>query len=201
MSDCSEVQLIAHFPEICRSIHEALQGPAKVLVHCCAGRSRSAAAVLAYLMWSQHMTVDEAHIFLRSKRVIVCPNPGFLKQLSLWQKLDCELAEPPIDRYQTAKILDEKLAALNALAIEVGKKPLDMPEGDDNWHTDAFWKRKAPVIVEKLYILTVCQQGWQLDAMSRMPQLHALSGVTRPAKPIKAGGEKEGIAKEKKGDA
>lgn len=76
-----------------------------------------------------------------------------------------------------------------------------MPEGDDNWHTDAFWKRKALVIVKKLYILTVCQQGWQLEAMSRMPQLHALSGVTRPAKPIKAGKGKERNANEKKGDA
>ncbi|KAK5089293.1 hypothetical protein LTR70_006781 [Exophiala xenobiotica] len=120
--------------------------------------------MLAYLMWSQHMTLDEAYALLRCKRAVVCPNPGFLKQLSLWQTLDCDLIEPPMDRCQAIKTLDERFAALNALA---GMKPRDIPEGDRVWHTDWFWKSGAPVILKALYPTTILQQQRRIEAMTR----------------------------------
>jgi len=197
VSDCKDVQFIAHFPEICQFIHEALRGPAKVLIHCRAGRSRSAAAMLAYLMWSQHMILDEAYALLRSKRAVVCANPGFLKQLSPWQTLDCDLIEPPMDRCQAIKTLHERFAALNALA---GMKPCDIPEGDRVWHTDWFWKSGAPMILKALYPTTILQQQWRIEAMTRKPSFDALSRISRPAKPIKAH-EEMGDAREEKSDA
>lgn len=60
-----------------------------VLVHCYAGISRSATAVLAYLMKSRNMQLDGALSFLQAKRHIICPNFSFMGQLKLYErKLD-----------------------------------------------------------------------------------------------------------------
>ena len=52
----------------------------KVFVHCVQGMSRSATLVLAYLMKTCGMGVQDAVRLVRSKREIY-PNPGFLQQL------------------------------------------------------------------------------------------------------------------------
>eukprot|EP01084_Bolivina_argentea_P064867 118250_1 len=56
-----------------------------VLVHCFAGISRSAAIVMAYLMKVKKMKYLEAFMFTQQKREIICPNPGFQKQLKQWE--------------------------------------------------------------------------------------------------------------------
>jgi protein-tyrosine phosphatase len=53
----------------------------KVLVHCAAGVSRSASFVIAYIMKSRKIGFDEAYTFVKSKRPIITPNSGFVKQL------------------------------------------------------------------------------------------------------------------------
>lgn len=52
-----------------------------VLLHCQMGKSRSAAILIAYLMFKRKMSCEEAYAFVKSKRSLVCPNPGFLEQL------------------------------------------------------------------------------------------------------------------------
>lgn len=79
-------------------------------------------------------------------------------------------------------------------------KPHGIPGGDKNWHTDAFWKKGAPVILKTLYLTTISQQKWRVEAMTCRPQFNALSRISRPAKPIKAQ-EETGDAHEEKGDA
>lgn len=54
--------------------------PGKVLVHCLMGVSRSATLVLAFLMITEGLTLQEAVAAVRPHRDI-CPNPGFLQQL------------------------------------------------------------------------------------------------------------------------
>lgn len=54
--------------------------PGRVLVHCVMGVSRSATLVLAFLMISEGLTLQEAVAAVRPHRD-VCPNPGFLQQL------------------------------------------------------------------------------------------------------------------------
>lgn len=54
--------------------------PARVLVHCAVGVSRSASLVLAYLMIHHHYTLLEAIHKVKERRWIF-PNRGFLKQL------------------------------------------------------------------------------------------------------------------------
>lgn len=53
----------------------------KVLVHCHAGISRSSTLLASYLMRKYKLRANEAVQLLKSKRGIVDPNPGFLKQL------------------------------------------------------------------------------------------------------------------------
>jgi len=56
-----------------------------VLVHCYAGISRSATAVLAYLMKTRNMQLDMALRFLQSKRHVIMPNFSFMGQLKCYE--------------------------------------------------------------------------------------------------------------------
>jgi len=57
----------------------------RVVVHCHAGISRSATAVIAYLMKTSKMTLNQAHEFVQAKRHIICPNFSFMGQLKSYQ--------------------------------------------------------------------------------------------------------------------
>ena len=61
--------------------------PAKVLVHCVMGQSRSSTLVLAYLMIHENLTLADAIRAVSTGRNI-SPNAGFLEQL---RALDREL--------------------------------------------------------------------------------------------------------------
>jgi len=52
-----------------------------VLVHCLAGKSRSATIVIAYLMVVNNWTCDMAYKFLVAKRPVISPNLGFMGAL------------------------------------------------------------------------------------------------------------------------
>lgn len=58
----------------------------KILVHCFAGKSRSAAICCAYLIRKLQMTLEAALSLITAKRPCVRPNPGFLFQLQLFEK-------------------------------------------------------------------------------------------------------------------
>lgn len=53
----------------------------RVLVHCRRGASRSAALVIAYLMWRHSLSFDDALRRVRAARAITDPNLGFAAQL------------------------------------------------------------------------------------------------------------------------
>lgn len=63
--------------------------PAKILVHCAVGVSRSASLVLAYLMINHHLPLVEAIKTVKERRWIF-PNRGFLKHL---RNLDVQLRQ------------------------------------------------------------------------------------------------------------
>lgn len=62
-------------------IDSYLQDNKKVLVNCFAGVSRSSTIVIAYIMYKYKLTLEEAYQFVKSKRYIINPNPGFIHQL------------------------------------------------------------------------------------------------------------------------
>ncbi|XP_072985394.1 protein-tyrosine-phosphatase MKP1 [Typha latifolia] len=58
----------------------------KVFVHCCQGVSRSTSLVIAYRMWREGQSFDDAFQFVKAARGIANPNMGFACQLLQCQK-------------------------------------------------------------------------------------------------------------------
>nr|XP_029120250.1 protein-tyrosine-phosphatase MKP1 isoform X1 [Elaeis guineensis]XP_029120251.1 protein-tyrosine-phosphatase MKP1 isoform X1 [Elaeis guineensis] len=58
----------------------------RVLVHCCQGVSRSTSLVIAYLMWREGQSFDDAFDYVKAARGIANPNVGFACQLLQCQK-------------------------------------------------------------------------------------------------------------------
>ena len=57
-----------------------------MLVHCRAGRSRSATICLAYLMSSLNLSFDDAFDHVRSRRHVIDPNLNFMRQLQDYRR-------------------------------------------------------------------------------------------------------------------
>lgn len=64
-----------------------IDGYDKVFVHCAAGMSRSPTVVIAYLMWKQKLSLNNAINFVKNKRPEISPNLSFMRQLQLFQEL------------------------------------------------------------------------------------------------------------------
>lgn len=75
------------FVEACEIIKNARDAnpPAKVLVHCVMGRSRSASIVMAYLVLYENMSLRAAFELTHKARPIVRPNSRFLQDLITWE--------------------------------------------------------------------------------------------------------------------
>jgi dual specificity phosphatase 12 len=58
-----------------------------VFVHCAMGKSRSATLVVAYLMWKYQIDATTALEQLCEGRPVCQPNPGFMEQLEVWEKM------------------------------------------------------------------------------------------------------------------
>jgi len=81
MNDVETAKISEHFYETSHWINDAInQNGAKVLVACWQGASRSATAVLAYLLHYTDMTLASAITQIRKHRDIR-PNNGFINQL------------------------------------------------------------------------------------------------------------------------
>ena len=59
---------------------------AGTLVHCQAGRSRSASIVISYLMQHHHKSLREAYFWVKERRSLIQPNTGFMTQLQALDK-------------------------------------------------------------------------------------------------------------------
>lgn len=86
LMDDTSTDIQSHFLKVAEFIEDALTADGRVLVHCSLGASRSATAVLAYLMMAHKWTLADAFNFLKRRRPIVAPNRGFLKQLASFEK-------------------------------------------------------------------------------------------------------------------
>ncbi len=85
MLDLPEEDLAARLSECAPFISEAMVG-GRVLVHCNAGVSRSAAVVIAFLVTECDMSLAEAVGLAKAKRPASAPNPGFMAQLRQLEK-------------------------------------------------------------------------------------------------------------------
>ena len=66
-------------------MNEFIDNNERIVVHCHAGISRSATAVIAYIMKTLRMTLNEAMKFVQTRRHVVCPNFSFMGQLRSYQ--------------------------------------------------------------------------------------------------------------------
>ena len=81
INDTNNTNIIKYFKEALKFIDEQ----EKVLVHCLAGFSRSAALVIAYFMWKNKLTYDKSYQMVFEHRIIN-PNDGFKKQLKIFHE-------------------------------------------------------------------------------------------------------------------
>eukprot|EP01080_Neovahlkampfia_damariscottae_P012222 gene12222-5808_t len=84
--DTPKTNISKYFDESFDFIDDALKKKEKILVHCHAGRSRSATIVIAYLMKHQQISLKEAVEYVKLKRKIIRPNDGFMKQLKTFEQ-------------------------------------------------------------------------------------------------------------------
>ena len=77
--------LSQHFNEIFEFIEEKRRFT-NILIHCYAGKSRSVAIIIAYLIKKYHMKFEEAFSFVKNKRKEICPNLGFIQQLKKFEE-------------------------------------------------------------------------------------------------------------------
>jgi protein-tyrosine phosphatase len=81
-TDSENTELQDVFEKTNTFIDKAFEENGKVLIHCVAGRSRSVTILSVYLIKTFGMDVDKIISIVKEKRDIICPNPGFLKQLN-----------------------------------------------------------------------------------------------------------------------
>jgi hypothetical protein len=86
--------LLPHFVTICDFIDDCRRNNISVLVHCEKGISRSATAMIAYLMRTHKTDLDEVLESIKQKRKVK-PNLNFMEQLVVWGKVDYVIWEDP----------------------------------------------------------------------------------------------------------
>uniref|UniRef100_A0A1A7WJA2 Protein phosphatase Slingshot homolog 1 n=1 Tax=Iconisemion striatum TaxID=60296 RepID=A0A1A7WJA2_9TELE len=107
--DEEATDLLAHWNDTYNFIVKAKKNDSKCLVHCKMGVSRSASTVIAYAMKEYGWSLEKAYNFVKQKRNITRPNPGFMRQLAEYEGIldaskqrhnklwhpdsDCEMAE------------------------------------------------------------------------------------------------------------
>ncbi len=72
--DSYDCNISVYFDEISDLIHKQ----DSVLINCVAGISRSASLVIAYLMKYYEMNLEEAFLYVRKRRKMICPNKQFM---------------------------------------------------------------------------------------------------------------------------
>lgn len=84
--DLPETDLSQYYSDAFTFIDDAVASGGRVLVHCNAGVSRSAAITLAYLMKSHTLSYEDAWSLLKAKRPSINPNFGFILQLKNYER-------------------------------------------------------------------------------------------------------------------
>ncbi|POM77855.1 Hypothetical protein PHPALM_4694 [Phytophthora palmivora] len=85
--DMEDELLLPHFDECIAFLKKNLVSEGGVLVHCVYGQSRSAAICVAFQMATQDKTLLEAYNVVQQARPCISINPGFLRQLELFERM------------------------------------------------------------------------------------------------------------------
>ncbi|XP_056149383.1 dual specificity protein phosphatase 12 isoform X2 [Lampris incognitus] len=112
--------LLSHMDNCFLFIQEAIAGGKAALVHCQAGRSRSATIVTAYLMKRHQLSFNDAYFKLQNTKPDVQVNNGFKEQLCLYEAMQCDVdtSSPLYKQYRLTKIT-EKYPELQQIPREI----------------------------------------------------------------------------------
>ena len=84
--DDPSIDIIQYFEQAFSFIELARKKKQKILIHCKLGISRSPAILIGYLIKHLGHTTASALNFIKSKRVQIHPNSGFINQLNLYER-------------------------------------------------------------------------------------------------------------------
>ncbi|DBA00854.1 TPA: hypothetical protein N0F65_008497 [Lagenidium giganteum] len=88
--DMEHELIIVHFQACLDFLRKhVLENKRGVLVHCVYGQSRSATICVAFLMATQQMSLQAAFDAVQHARPCIYINPGFLRQLQLFERMGC----------------------------------------------------------------------------------------------------------------
>ncbi|CAL9152265.1 unnamed protein product [Musa hybrid cultivar] len=155
LRDTEDENLLDHL-DVCLDFIDQGRKEGGVLVHCFAGVSRSAAVIIAYLMRTEHKSMEDALESLREICESVSPNDGFLDQLSLFEEMGFKVdTENPIYKRFRLKVLGhsykqgEKIDS-SIFGADPGL-PLESNSSEEvrkgNQHTTAYRCKKCRRIV------------------------------------------------------
>lgn len=79
--------LFKFLPKVTSYIHSALNNNKNILVHCYAGKQRSASVIVAYLIRYLNISLEKAILLVKSKRIIIfTPCINFKRALLKFEK-------------------------------------------------------------------------------------------------------------------
>jgi len=97
LTDVVSTDILPVFKESLEFLHDCISNDGVALVHCYAGISRSATICIAYLMWSEDLSLGAAYSVVERARSVVQPNDGFRVQLQVFESLGSDLGK--LDEY------------------------------------------------------------------------------------------------------
>jgi len=137
--DNEDQDLTPLFTPVCQFLESARSLGGRALVHCIAGRSRSAALVISYLMRCYRMTLADAFVAVKSRRKVILPNVGFWRQLEAEEIRLLGVASQTPLQYRA-------LLAANPPAI-VARKVQTLQQGSQTLLTSATrWRLQAAAL-------------------------------------------------------
>ncbi|XP_073299832.1 protein-tyrosine-phosphatase MKP1-like [Primulina huaijiensis] len=86
LHDCPSEDITSILYDVFDYFEDVREQGKRVLVHCCQGVSRSNSLVIAYLMWKEGLSFDDAFQHVKAARGVTNPNVGFACQLLQCQK-------------------------------------------------------------------------------------------------------------------
>jgi len=139
--DTTTSDLLPYADEIVQFISNGLHH-GSVLVHCQRGVSRSATALIMFLMRKANMTLNQSLILCQRRRPMVDPNPAFLDQLRTYER-ECwaggHLTSMDVKQHVV------KAKGIESLVDAVGNNVFDKWDcvKDNTEHGDGGGKRKS----------------------------------------------------------
>lgn len=100
--DTVSTNVLASLKECLLFLDDCISKGGTALVHCYAGVSRSATICIAYLMWSENLSLGAAYSMVETARIEAQPNEGFKRQLYIFESLGSKLEN--LDQYLSLQV-------------------------------------------------------------------------------------------------